>query len=436
MSTSWPSPMLVKLVTAGESPLSRSPTDEEVSWIVSLGFLIGIVSNIIGSTFLDIIGRKYCILACSVPKLAMAIILIFSTEVWLVILARAVMVMGDCFVLVVVPIYTAEIASKELRGALGVLLQGFSSLGILITLSVGPFVSYYTYSYIICGAIVVATMPLLFLPETPYYLISKGKTDAALETLTTLRHSETDAKIELEEYRKSIEEHVEIDKKALFKDKTFLKALALCVLMCGGSQLVGYNAVSFYLQTILISAQTNIMPEIASVIISVIQVVSCLSLTVLTSIFQRKRLLVSSLFGIFVGMMGLGTFFQVSGPDYEVTGFMNYLPIISLILVVFCYSAGIGALLWPTATELFEGPTRAFGTTFGLVFSLLTIFLTAKYFPIMTAAFGPASTYWFFSVSCFIIGALITMYLPETKDKTFREIQVSLGKKDDKKCPS
>ncbi|XP_038219735.1 facilitated trehalose transporter Tret1-like [Zerene cesonia] len=303
MSSSWPSPMLVKLATVGESPLSRSPTDEEISWIVSLGFLLGIISNFVGSTFLDIIGRKYCILACSVPKLAMAILLVFATEVWLVVLARTIMVMGDCLVLVVVPIYITEIASRELRGALGTLLQGFCSLGILITLSVGPFVSYYTYSYIICGAIAVATLPILFLPETPYYLISKGKTDAALEILTSLRHSETEAKIELDEYTKSIEEHVEIDKIALFKDKTFLKALALCILICGGSQIVGYNAVSFYLQTILISTRTNIMPEIASVIISVIQVVSSLSLTILTSIFQRKLLLITSLFGILLGMV-------------------------------------------------------------------------------------------------------------------------------------
>lgn len=57
----------------------------------------------------------------------------------------------------------------------------------------------------------------------------------------------------------------------------------------------------------------------------------------------------------------------------------------------------------------------------------LTIFSTAKYFPDMTSALGP-STYWFFSGMCVIVAILLSVFLPETKDKTFSEIQNSLGK--------
>ncbi|XP_038219736.1 uncharacterized protein LOC119837996 [Zerene cesonia] len=427
MSLAWPSPMLVKLTDPENSPMDSPLTESEGSWMVALGFLFGGFVNILGGILLDKIGRKACVLLCFVPKLSMSIFLIFATKAWMLIFARTIMLIGDCLVLAVVPVYSSEIASKTNRGSLGTLLQLFSSLGIVITLSVGPFVSYHTFSYILCGTVVVCLIPLIFLPESPYYQYSKGKYDAALKSLTTFRGSEELAIEEIEEYKKSTEDHVEIDKIEMLKNKAFLKSLILCILLFVGSQIVGYNAVTFYLQSILISTNTSVMPEIASVIIGLIQVFASVSVTILTSMFRRKRLLLSSLSGMFLGMMGLGVFFQMNSEVDAVTGFMNYLPIISLILVVFCYSAGIGSLVWPTTTELFEGPTRAFGTSIGLLFCQITIFITTKYFPIMTSAVGPAPTYWFFSVCCIAVAVLIGVFVPETKDKTFREIQNSMG---------
>lgn len=40
---------------------------------------------------------------------------------------------------------------------------------------------------------------------------------------------------------------------------------------------------------------------------------------------------------------------------------------------------------------------------------------------------GPSATYWFFSAMCLLVCILIALFLPETKGKTFNEIQVSLG---------
>lgn len=142
--------------------------------------------------------------------------------------------------------------------------------------------------------------------DTSSILIS-GKTEQALKTLTTIRGSESQAKLELDEYAKSTEKAVKISKVQLLKDKTFLKSLLLCFLLYGGSQIIGYNAVSFYLQTILISTRTNVAPEVASVILGVIQVVASLSVSVLTVLLERKRILILSLTGMFIGMVG--TFF-------------------------------------------------------------------------------------------------------------------------------
>ncbi|XP_045455266.1 facilitated trehalose transporter Tret1-like [Melitaea cinxia] len=430
MSLSWPSPVLVKLQNSTETPLPEPVTDEEGSWIVSAGFLCCLISNIFGGMLLDVIGRKYCILLAMVPKLLMSFILIFANRVWMFIFCRAVMLMTDSLVFIVVPVYASEIACKDNRGALGTFLQIFSSLGIVVTLGVGPFLSYTTYNVLLTATIAVCTIPLIFLPDTPFHLYAKGRIDDAMKVLSSIRGSEEKAKQEMEEYRSSKNNEEKVAKVALFKNQMFWKSVSLGILVVGGAQLTGTNAVQFYLQTILESTQTSVKPEIASVIIGIIQILASFFTTPSTTWFNRKTILLTSLAGISFGMLGLGTFFKtIETEGYKITGFMNYLPIISLILIKFCYSAGIGSLLWVVVTEIFEGPARALGFSISLNSSSLLVFITTKYLATMISTVGPAATYWFFSCMCVLVGTLIYILLPETKGKTFGEIQEALGVK-------
>ena len=96
-----------------------------------------------------------------------------------------------------------------------------------------------------------------------------------------------------------------IDKIALFRNKLFLKALALGISLGAGSQLIGINAVMFYVQTIIEAANTSVPPEIASVIVGVIQVVGSFCTTFITYRFGRRMILLYTLVGIFIGMVSL-----------------------------------------------------------------------------------------------------------------------------------
>ncbi|CAH2096870.1 unnamed protein product [Euphydryas editha] len=430
MSLSWSSPVLVKLRNSTETPLPEPITDEEGSWIVSGGFLCALITNIFGGMLLDVIGRKYCLLLAMLPKLCMAFVLIFADRVWLFIFCRAVMMMTDSFIFIIVPVYASEIACKVHRGTLGTFLQIFSSLGIVVTLGVGPFLSYTTYNIVLTATIVLCTIPLVCLPDTPFHLYAKGRIEEAMEVLTSIRGSEDKAKQEIEEYRSCKNNEEKVDKIALLKNRMFLKSVSLGFLVAGGAQLTGFNAVQFYLQTILESTKTSVKPEIASVVIGIIQVLASFFTTPISSRFNRRTILFASLFGVFLGMLGLGTFFKISETEgYEITGFMNYLPIISLILVIFCYCAGIGSLSWVIVTEIFEGPSRALGFSISINLSSLLAFLTTKYLALMISVIGPTATYLFFSSMCVLVGTLIYTFLPETKGKTFREIQEALRAK-------
>ncbi|XP_068623117.1 facilitated trehalose transporter Tret1-like [Battus philenor] len=426
MSLAWPSPMLVKLRNSTLTPLHRPVSEEEGSWIVSAGALGATCTLTLLGMLIDQIGRKYCVLLACIPKIIIGILFIFAKDIWVLIFGRAVIGVADYFLLTIIPAYAAEIADKEVRGALGTLLQILSSIGLAMTMSIGPFVSYRTFNVVFAAINLLVSVPVLFLPDSPYFLYSKGRINEAMDVLINLRGSEQLAKEELEMYAAAKNNGKDVRKMDLLKNRTVQKSLGLTIALCVISQFVGFNAVTYYLQTILESTKTNVMPEIASVVLSLVQVLAAMCSALINDRIKRRNILIYSLGGVFVGLVALGAFFKIKDTRQEVTGFLNYLPIISLIFVIFCYSAGIGSLFWVLVPELFDGPARALGLTVSLIVIGICIFLSTKFFTIITHAIGPAMTYWSFGVVC-ILGILFVFFcLPETNGKTFNEIQQSI----------
>ncbi|XP_037301772.1 facilitated trehalose transporter Tret1-like [Manduca sexta] len=381
------------------------------------------IANFLSAYLVDKIGRKYCIILSCVPKILVGLLFTFASEVWMLMLGRALLGISDAFVFTVVPIYASEIASKEIRGALGTILQILCSLGVVIMLCMGPFISYVNLNVIFTVFTIVSTIPLIFLPDSPYFLYSKGKNKEAFEVLKMLRGTEILANEELKEY--ALEDHkVDVKITELFRNRIFLKSFGIVIFIGILIQAIGFNSISFYLQTILESTKTSVKPEVASVIIGIIQLVASVCTTLVTDRFGRKPILSTTLVGMTVGMIGLGVFFKLkdSGP---ISGAMNFLPIVSLILVVFGYSA-----VWVLTAELFEDSARGIGICLSSVLSYISLFLMTKYFEQMVTAIGPAVTYWIFSVNGVIFTLFILFCIPETKGKSFSEIQIALGAKD------
>ncbi|XP_073963435.1 facilitated trehalose transporter Tret1-like [Choristoneura fumiferana] len=430
LTIAWPSPVLVKLRNETLSTLSRPITEEEGSWIVSIGSLTGIAASFLTCYLVDRVGRKYTVIISYLPRLVMCVIMVFASEVWMILVGRALCGVADTFIFTVVPMYASEIASKEVRGSLGTFLQILASIGILIMLCSGPFMEYLSVNIMVLCFSIVTLIPLFFLPESPYFLYSKGRKEEALKVLLSVRDTETAAKDELKEFSLT-EKDAKISKRELFRNKTFIKSASIAIIIGIGSQLIGFNAVSFYLQTVLESTQTNVSSEIASGVIGCIQLLAAFSTTLITDRFGRKPILASTLVGQAVGMIGLGVFYKLKEDSTgEITGYMNYVPLISLIIVVYSFSAGLGSLTWCLLAELFDGRGRAIGVTISMNISIIFMFLTVKYFAMITTTIGYATTYGIFSVNCVLMCLFICFCVPETKGKSIAEIQAELGSRD------
>ncbi|KAI8423027.1 hypothetical protein MSG28_014115 [Choristoneura fumiferana] len=226
---------------------------------------------------------------------------------------------------------------KEIRGALGTMLQIFASIGSVIMLSVGPFVSYFYLNLMYIILIVFISIPTVFLPDSPQFLYSKGKHEESRKVLIYLRGSEFLADEELKLL--SANNNVKLNLISTFTNKTFLSSIMIAAFVVVSIHFSGFNCVLTYLQTILNLTHTNLKSEMGSVVIGVIQVTAAFSTMLITDKFGRKPILVVSAGGMALGMIGLGTFFKLQESEVEITGFLNFLPLISLIIVVYCYSA-------------------------------------------------------------------------------------------------
>lgn len=80
--------------------------------------------------------------------------------------------------------------------------------------------------------------------------------------------------------------------------------------------------------------------------------------------------------------------------------------------------------------EILYGPVRAYGISLGVFLSSVASFLVNLFYPAMSRALGVGGTFWIFTAGCAFSCVYIALSVPETKDKTFAEIQTDLGRSD------
>ncbi|XP_013142081.1 PREDICTED: facilitated trehalose transporter Tret1-like [Papilio polytes] len=424
MSLTWPSPVLVKLRNPNQSPVHTSLDDSQISWIVSVSFLASVFTTVLMGVIVNRFGKKQWIVFAYLPRILSGFIYIFATSYWWFITGRILNGISDVLFLNSVAPYSAEIASKEIRGSLGTISQILSSLGMLISLSLGPYVSYFVFNLTFTTIVVLTFMPILLLPESPHYLYSKGRNTEAFNVLKYFRDSETLALMEMNEYGKG---NIETNTGVLLQNKLFIKGTILGIILGLGTQLMGYNTVSYYLQTVLESTKTSVQPALASVIVGVLQLLGSLCSTLVIDIFGRKPILVFTSIGMAIGMMGLGVYFKVMETNANsIFGILNYLPLVSLGIVVLCFNSGIGSVYLLLFSELLDTSMRMIGICICMFFSTLSMFLLARYFEGLISVVGSATTFWLYSANCLFFSVFILLCIPETKNKTFSEIQEAL----------
>ncbi|XP_038208066.1 facilitated trehalose transporter Tret1-like [Zerene cesonia] len=419
----WPSPTLSYLQSA--SSLIPTTSDER-SWIASIMILCSALTPIPSAYFADRFGRKTALLLGAIPFILGWVLVIVAKSVAVLYVARMFSGLGYGIVYTVAPMYTGEIATSEVRGALSTLITLMNKVGILSQFCIGPFVTMRTLAAINLILPITFVITFIFLPESPYYYLKFERSERAERALKNLRSG--DIRLEL----KNIEINVQEDMKNrgswgdLLSEATYRKALWISLGVFTIQQLCGSAAVIAYAQGIFEATESHIEPYQASIYLGCVQVATCCLSVILVDRVGRKPLLLLSALG--VGLMNgvIGTYFYFYLTNKASVTHLHWLPITALLIYIVCYAVGLSTVPYVIIGEMFPTNVKLYASCVAHIYTGISMFAVQKLFQVVDDAFGIYTVFWGFSVFSILGLFFMLAVLPETKGKSFACIQAQL----------
>ncbi|XP_044760534.1 facilitated trehalose transporter Tret1-like [Coccinella septempunctata] len=423
----WSSTVLIALKSNDtmRNPIGRPITTSEESLITSLVHLGAVCGPILAGILSEKIGRKRALLMFAMPMFLAHVILAFAARPYEFYIARFMLGVGAGSVFTMVPMYVGEIAETRIRGFLGCLLGVFIAFGLLFVYSIGPYVNLKTLSFILLSPLGLFLFLFgFFVPESPYYYLTKGFDRGAEISLNKLRKNDPCANLkELALMKETVQEFSEIGSSVCeqFKNRSFRKGLTITATLMVLQQSVGVTVVFSYMENIFIASGSTFSSSHSTIIVGGIQTAVVLFSSLLADRWGRRLLLEISCGGCSLSLFILGTYFYMKKKGMDMST-LSLIPMSCLIVYTVSFKFGLGAIPWTLVGELFSSKTKSLASTITTTLCVCTAFTTSFIFPTMKDLIGFHWSFWFFSGNGFIALLFCLYYIPETKGKTFQEI--------------
>ncbi|XP_034835778.1 facilitated trehalose transporter Tret1-like [Maniola hyperantus] len=453
MSISFVTMVLPEVLDAKEG---LTMNQSQASWFGSMAFLCQPLGSIFSGLILDYFGRKKALFLVNIPHLIAWLLMYFAWDVPSLFLANALLGIGTGIMEAPSVTYVGEVSDPSVRGILTTLTNCFTSIGMFIAYLLGTVVSW-RQAALVSLTVPLTTMALvLFVPETPIWLISKGRQKEALHSLCRLRgwaqpEHVQDEFNQLIEYNNAYKECVicseertpegqpcEHSNYNIFK-KTYLK-YKYVFFVKETLRPFGLVMAYFFFHTMsgLIPVRPNMVnlcialgmkfdPKAIVVTVGVVYILmNLISAAVVKSIGKRKLVLIS-LFATACCSLAISIYAGVNLPfnvfSYEPNTFpeqKEFLPIILFMLLVSFTSTGIP---WVLLSEVFPFRSRGMATGLAAALSYIIFFLASKTNYNLESSFHIHGTFLLYSIIGFIGTVYLYFFLPETERKTLVEIE-------------
>lgn len=423
---SWTSPMYPKLYSNDSSinPLGRPITENEDAWIGSLVTIGGLIGPFFFLFITDRYGRKPGLLCMAVPVMVSYFIAAFAKELYLFYIVRILsgISSGGCYALI--PNYVAEISADKSRGAMSQIINIFWAFGNFLVYALGPFLSARNFNILLgCLPTVFFLLFLFFATESPYYLVGKERIDDATKVIKTLRRKDEEiVDEELLDIKNGLKDQEKASLLELITNPYVRRVFFICVILIMTQDLCGFSAILFYMQMIFEAAGMSLNSDTSSLIVAIFFFLSSFISPFFVDRTGRRILTIVSSFGMGVALVILGGYFFVK----DVPEAWTWIPLASLMLYLFSFNFGISSIPYTLTSEMFPTRIKNAAATACPMIGWTVSFLTTNNFNAMNNAVGHAGTFWIFATFSFLAGIFSILFVPETKGKSFPEIQQML----------
>ncbi|XP_057656031.1 facilitated trehalose transporter Tret1-like [Diorhabda carinulata] len=424
MHYGWTAPVLPTL----ESNSSHIHLQErDHIWLETIYMIGGITGLPITIFAVDTIGRKGSIIISAFMALVSWILIAVADSTLFLYIARYIIGLSGDVAFVAAPMYVAEIADKKIRGFLAGIIYLMMLLGILIIYAVAPYAPFYVPSIVGSVIVIIQLITFPFMPDSPYYLISKGKDEKAKRHLQRLRGSD-DVDKELKEITAAVNRQK--SEKGRPQDLVLIasnrKAVIIMVILNAAQHFSSISVMLMNLHEILMSADSIYMrSQNAGILFAALMLLSATIADFVVDKFGRKYLLTISSLLTGLCLLVLAVYFTFKNCNYDISG-VSWIPIVTVMVYAAVFKFGLGIIPIVMTAELFPAKTKAMGMTIADCAYVFFAWISIEIYQRLSTAYGHEVPFYIFAASCILTAVFAQLYIPETKGKTLEEIQFIL----------
>ncbi|AQR73663.1 sugar porter family MFS transporter [Sphingomonas sp. LM7] len=419
-----------------------------------LGFTVGslLIGCVVGASLAGILadrmGRRNVMRLAAILFLVGALVQGLAHDHTIFVVARILGGMAVGAASVLSPAYISEVAPANIRGRMTTVQQ----IMIISGLTAAFVVNYY-----LAGAAGASTNPfwggieawrwmylmqalpaavflvaLFFIPESPRYLVSKGRNPDALRVLTDL-FGPTEGGLKLAEIQASFS----VDHRPRLSDvltpaggRGFLGIRAIVwagLLLAVFQQLVGINVIFYYGSTLWQAAGFSEADSLLINIVSgAVSIAACfVTIAVIDKIGRKPLLLIGSAGMAVTLFVMVYAFAQGALVDDKLVlpGQSGMIAVIAANLYVIFFNVSWGPVMWVMLGEMFPNQIRGSALAVCGFAQWFANYLIAQAFPIMLAGIGLAASYSFYAVCAVISFFLVQRFINETKGKELEAME-------------
>jgi MFS transporter, SP family, sugar:H+ symporter len=415
-----------------------------------LGFTVGslLIGCFIGAFFAGALaermGRRNVMRLASVLFLLGALVQGFAPNQLVFVLSRLVGGMAVGAASVLSPAYISEVAPANIRGRMTTVQQ----IMIISGLTAAAIINYFfqqaagndstnilalglpAWRWMFLAQAVPAAVflvALFFVPESPRFLVARGRHDQAGGVLTSL-FGEVVAKAKLEEIRGSFSSDHRPRLSDVLAPGTGLRPIVWAGLIIAVfQQLVGINVIFYYGATLWQAAGfSESQALLTNIINNSVSIVACFVTVGLVDKVGRKPLLLIGSAGMAVTLFTMVFAFStgtLNGGTLNLPGHMGLVAVGAALGYSFLFNISWGPVMWVMLGEMFPNQLRGSALAVCGFAQWFANYLIAQSFPIMLGSIGLAASYSFYGACAAISFFLVSRFIKETKGKELEAME-------------
>lgn len=415
-------------------------TEMSKGWYVGCALVGSILGVAVAGVMSDYLGRKITLIIAAVLFSVSAIGCCLCIGFNDLVAYRIIGGMGIGIVSIVSPMYISEISPAKIRGTMVALYQLAVTLGLLLAYLVNyiilagsdtaafssPWLQKILSSEMWRGMLgsesIVTVLFLIiafFIPESPRWLMVKGREDYAMKVFRRLKATEEGAVAEFTETKASIAGEVKSEWKALLEPgirTAVLLGAAIAIL----GQFMGVNAVLYYGPDIFADAGlASKDSSFSTVLVGLVNFLTTILAVFIIDKVGRKKLIYYGVSSMIVCLILIGLYFIF----HESLGISPVFLLVFFLLYIFSQAISISAVVFVLLSEMYPNKVRGIAMSIAGLALWVGTYLIGQFTPWCMSTLTPAGTFFFFALCCLPYMYILRFKIPETTGKSLEEIE-------------